>query len=268
LSTSASGHRLEVAATRRHFRLMSTRGVYTPRVPAAGGDDSTPAPVQDSVLSSTPIPSTAANIENLTIVEVVAKNIGRLSRYFKGGSAKTRRCNTAATCAHTCTPRAQRCDTAGVHVRTGRAALRHPRCARARRPRSIATPKVRTCTPPSQHCDTAGAHVHADRAALRHRRCARARRPRSIATPQVRTCALTAQQCDDLGALLWSAVARPPLWEGGGIATTRSLGCLRSPGERYVPSLPKRWLVRHRTPKLREAPARKELHFASEDAGT
>jgi hypothetical protein len=31
------GHRLEVPATRRFFRLMIARGVYTPRVPAAGG---------------------------------------------------------------------------------------------------------------------------------------------------------------------------------------------------------------------------------------
>src|SRR6266852_4353637 len=45
-STSASGHRLEVSATRRFFRLMFSRGVYTPRMPAAGGASSTPAPVQ------------------------------------------------------------------------------------------------------------------------------------------------------------------------------------------------------------------------------
>src|SRR5258706_8567245 len=45
-STSASGHRLEVAATRRYFRLMFSRGVYTPQEPAAGGENSTPAPVQ------------------------------------------------------------------------------------------------------------------------------------------------------------------------------------------------------------------------------
>src|ERR1051326_2647257 len=41
------GHRLEVSATRRFFRLMCARGVYTPQVPAAGGASSTPAPVQD-----------------------------------------------------------------------------------------------------------------------------------------------------------------------------------------------------------------------------
>jgi hypothetical protein len=52
--------------------------MYTPREPAAGGDNSTPAPIQDYVLSSTPIPPTAANIEGLTIFEVVAGKIGRV----------------------------------------------------------------------------------------------------------------------------------------------------------------------------------------------
>jgi len=162
--------------------------MYTPRVPAAGGASSTPAPIQNYVLSSTSVPLTAANLENLTIVEVVARNICRLSRYFKGRSANTRRCNTAATCAYTRTPIAQRCNTAGAHVHTDRAALRHHKvctCApaaqhcdtagvhRARRARSIATPQVYTCAPTAQHCDTTGVHVRAGRAALRHRRCAR-----------------------------------------------------------------------------------------------
>src|SRR6185503_2089049 len=56
--------RLEVSATRRFFRLMCARGMYTPRVPAAGGDNSTPASIQDYVLSSTPVPPTAAKIES------------------------------------------------------------------------------------------------------------------------------------------------------------------------------------------------------------
>ena len=73
LSTSASGHRLEVSATRRFFRLMITRGMYTPREPAAGGENSTPAPVQDYVLSSTPVPPTAATIENLPILDRAKK---------------------------------------------------------------------------------------------------------------------------------------------------------------------------------------------------
>jgi hypothetical protein len=38
---------------------------------------------------------------------------------------------------------------------------------------------------------------------------------------------------------LWGAVARPPLWEGGGITKMRSMGCLRSLRERDVPLPPK-----------------------------
>jgi len=41
------GHRLEVSATRRSFRLMFARGVCTPRVSAAGGASSTPAPIRN-----------------------------------------------------------------------------------------------------------------------------------------------------------------------------------------------------------------------------
>jgi hypothetical protein len=57
--------------------------MYTPREPAAGGDNSTPAPIQDYVLSSTPIPPTAAKIEDLTIFDVVAGKIGRVRRRVK-----------------------------------------------------------------------------------------------------------------------------------------------------------------------------------------
>jgi len=83
-STSASGHRLEVSATRRYFRLMCSRSVYTPREPAAGGDNSTPAPVQDYVLSSTPIPPTAAKVGGLTIFDFATLYICRPNPDVKG----------------------------------------------------------------------------------------------------------------------------------------------------------------------------------------
>jgi hypothetical protein len=57
--------------------------VYTPQVPAAGGANSTPAPVQDYVLSSTPVPPTAAKAGDLTIFDFVAIYIGSLSQDVK-----------------------------------------------------------------------------------------------------------------------------------------------------------------------------------------
>jgi len=107
----------------------------------------------------------------------------------------------------TCARGAQHGHPEGVHMYAARAALRHRWCARVRRPRSIATPRVRTCTPPAQRCDTDGAHVYAARAALRHRWCARVRRPRSIATQVVRTCTPPAQHCDTEGAHVHTALA-------------------------------------------------------------
>src|SRR3954454_10630960 len=92
------------SATRRFFRLMITRGMYTPREPAAGGDNSTPAPIQDYVLSSTPISSTAANAEDLAIFDFVATRIRPIEARCQGQWRKP--------------PMIHRCDTAGVHVRT------------------------------------------------------------------------------------------------------------------------------------------------------
>src|SRR5207245_11447258 len=54
---SAKHHRLEVAATLRHFRCMISRGVHLGRF-AAGGASSTPAPVQAFVPSGKPVPPT------------------------------------------------------------------------------------------------------------------------------------------------------------------------------------------------------------------
>ncbi len=168
---------------------MSTRGVYTPRVPAAGGDDSTPAPIQVYVLSSTPVPSTAANVENLTIFEVVARQGRPLEAgSVKSGNAPRRRLVTPLRCAR-------------AACALYRATLRHGGCARAHRPRSIATPQVCTCAPTAQHCDTAGVHVHStaqhcdtarvlvrtEHVALRHGRCARAH-PRSKLLRVLRVC--------------------------------------------------------------------------------
>jgi hypothetical protein len=42
----------------------------------------------------------------------------------------------------------------------------------------------------------------------------------------------------------------PPLWEGGGNATSREVG--NAAFHHDSTALPKRWLGRHRTPKLRE----------------
>src|SRR4051794_17872344 len=114
--------------------LMITRGMYTPREPAAGGDNSTPAPIQDYVLSSTPISSTAANAEDLAIFDFVATRIRPVEARCQGHCRKT--------------PMIHRCDTAGVHVRTPRVTLQHGRCTRAHTSCDVATRPVYTCAHP------------------------------------------------------------------------------------------------------------------------
>jgi len=85
-----------------------------------------------------------------------------------------------------------------VHVRTCRAALLHPLCARAHLPCSIATPAVCTCAPAMQHRYALCVHVRTCRAALLHPLCARAHLPCSVAIPLVCTCAPAVQRCDTL----------------------------------------------------------------------
>src|SRR5436305_8225269 len=83
---------------------MITRGMYTPREPAAGGDNSTPAPIQDYVLSSTHVPPTAANAEELTIFDVVAIRNRSVEAGCQGRHAEMSSCATLR--AHVRTERA------------------------------------------------------------------------------------------------------------------------------------------------------------------
>ncbi len=108
---------------------MSARGMYTPRAPAAGGDNSTPAPVQDYVLSSTPIPPTAANSGNLAIFDVALGSIGWLRRDVKGHFRGDAEVFQPQPCGRTCAPRKQRGGTAGgtsVTPRQGCETVRTP----------------------------------------------------------------------------------------------------------------------------------------------
>jgi hypothetical protein len=105
-----------------------------------------------------------------------------------------RRNAPSAVC--TCAPAASQCSLGGVHVRACRVAMLPRRCARARQPCRNASSLVCTGTPA--------------RVATLHRRCARARPPpRHAASPA----------CSVSCAALWTAVARPPLWEGWWMVT-------------------------------------------------
>src|SRR5258708_38706480 len=79
---------------------MFSRGVYAPRVPAAGGDQlNSRAGTGLMCLSSTPVPPTAAKAGNLTIFDFVAIDIGRLRRLVKEQCGTFRIVALAATCA-------------------------------------------------------------------------------------------------------------------------------------------------------------------------
>jgi hypothetical protein len=68
---------------------MFSRGVYTLRKPAAGGEKlNSRAGTGLMCFSSTPVPPTAANVGDLTISDVAPSNIGWLRRKVNGKCGK------------------------------------------------------------------------------------------------------------------------------------------------------------------------------------
>jgi hypothetical protein len=161
---------------------MFSRGVYTPQEPAAGGANSTPAPVQDYVLSSTPIPPTAAKAGDLATFDLARSSIGRLRRDVKGQYGETLKCsvpgrlraraattgNVASRSRRTCGARRQHCVAEATRVRRSRATLRRGADARAALTGNVASRRRRTCGAHGQHCVAEATHVCHQRAALRH----------------------------------------------------------------------------------------------------
>jgi hypothetical protein len=82
------------------------------------------------VLSSTPVPPTAADAENREIFSLVAEKVGRPTPDVKAQRSELRRCNSSDTLSHTA----------------------HRLSARARTLRNTATQTECTCAHAAQHC--------------------------------------------------------------------------------------------------------------------
>ena len=160
---------------------MFARGMYRPRVPAAGGDQlNSRAGTGHIMLSSTPVPPTAAKAGGLTIFDFVVNDIGPWKRVVKGNARKLRSgtlqrdacapahraCDDAAWPVRMCAPRVQRCDTVGVHACNG-----VQRCDTVVRTYASTVQRCGTvcahmCTEGVWGCDTVDAHVCTESATL------------------------------------------------------------------------------------------------------
>jgi hypothetical protein len=129
-----------------------------------------PRRYRSDVLSSTPVPPTAANAGGLTIFDVVAGNMGRVKRQVKRKREETPRCNVAATCARTAHRACNIATRTVSHCNTGVVALDHGACRVAPRGCRNAPRGVSQCTTGGPHCDTGGAHVRTEGATLPHGR--------------------------------------------------------------------------------------------------
>ncbi len=231
---------------------MSARSVYTPRAPAAGGDNSTPAPVQDYVLSSTPVPPTAAKAGDLTIFDLATSSIGRfrqdVKRQMQGdvrgvslpcgpdtrpsparGVALRSRCISVTGLRH--------CVAVATHLRHRLEALRCGRDARLSPPCRVAWRSRVTFSTSLQRCRAAVSHdlhqlaalrrgrdaVRQESAALPRGRDGSASKERSVGSRRGRSCLKRAQRCLQDGTVVHQRSAALPRRREGLASKERSV---------------------------------------------
>ena len=192
------------------------------------------------MLSSTPIPPTAAKIEVLISSDLVATGIERLIRAVKRNTrtcrivtapqheqACTHRvCSVATRSARTCATRGQRCCASGAHIRIVRATLLRVARTRAHHGsnvvahvRNIAARRVCACATRTQRCCSSCAHMRPKGVALRRCGCARAQRECLAAT---QGCALSHAKTRRHEGLIFAMLSFATSREAGRRQTVRA----------------------------------------------